>query len=714
MSYRQQQKHAPTKTSKQLQKEAEEAKRKREAEEVAQVYSEFVATFDNPVTSGPKAWVKGTTFMPSTLIQPDETLNTAAGDLSNTNSSGGSTIKQLYRPQQRFASTPSSSLLSDIKEQDATKTADAIQQTRSSRKRDMDAYLAELKKEQEERDLRLRQKHARLSEPDAPPVALFAAFEQNQGSHDTGDPFTTNLYIGNIAPTANEEDLYRGRNTGFVSFMTRQDAATALKELDGKDIQGNRIKLGWGKAVPLPAQPIYVYGGNTGIQMKTGLPFNAQIPSAGKMFVTGATLAAQSRRPEIRVFRPESEEQVMLIHRMVERVVKHGPMFEAMIMDRELENPKFAFLFQNDTPDHVYYRWKLYSILQGDGKKSWPSEPFQMFDEGPVWTPPDIPFDDRVIDLDEISDDSDASEGPDGVKRRKTIPGTVKGSLSRLHRIKLEALLRRLTFERGTIARAMVFCIDHADAADEIADIIIKSLMIQATPVFPNKISRLYLVNDILHNSATTVPNVWKYRNAFETRLTPVFEHLATVWQSIAARLRAEQMRRALMAVLMVWETWLIFPSDYIQGLRTKFSESRSETLAQDLRHQRESEAGAYGLDESFDESKVFVGDTPPKSSNVNAYGAAFVAPVAPLPDSTNNVSNDTTVGADIDEDVDGIPLANPAPIPTNSGSKNMEVEKDDDDDVDGVPLALDQRESPSKSTASKFKRIDEDADMFS
>lgn len=32
---------------------------------------------------------------------------------------------------------------------------------------------------------------------------------------------------------------------------------------------------------------------------------------------------------------------------MIERVLVHGPLFEAMIMDREQGNPTFKFLFDN-------------------------------------------------------------------------------------------------------------------------------------------------------------------------------------------------------------------------------------------------------------------------------------------------------------------------------------------------------------------------------
>lgn len=35
---------------------------------------------------------------------------------------------------------------------------------------------------------------------------------------------------------------------------------------------------------------------------------------------------------------------VMLIHRMVEFVIREGPMFEAMIMNRELNNPMFRYV----------------------------------------------------------------------------------------------------------------------------------------------------------------------------------------------------------------------------------------------------------------------------------------------------------------------------------------------------------------------------------
>lgn len=91
---------------------------------------------------------------------------------------------------------------------------------------------------------------------------------------------------------------------------------------------------------------------------------------------------------------------------MIEFVIREGPMFEALIMSREIENPIFSFLFDNESPAHIYYRWKLYSLLQGDTPSEWREQQFRMFKDGPVWKPPVANFytqgmpDELVVDPD--------------------------------------------------------------------------------------------------------------------------------------------------------------------------------------------------------------------------------------------------------------------------------------------------------------------------
>ena len=35
------------------------------------------------------------------------------------------------------------------------------------------------------------------------------------------------------------------------------------------------------------------------------------------------------------------------------------------LMDKETANPEFAFMFNLQTPEHVYFRWRLFSLAQG-------------------------------------------------------------------------------------------------------------------------------------------------------------------------------------------------------------------------------------------------------------------------------------------------------------------------------------------------------------
>jgi U2-associated protein SR140 len=74
----------------------------------------------------------------------------------------------------------------------------------------------------------------------------------------------------------------------------------------------------------------------------------------------------------------------------VEFVVRCGPALEALVMARELGNPHFRFLFDNQSPAHGYYRWRLFSLLHGDSADRWRTAPFRMFRGGSLWQPPPL------------------------------------------------------------------------------------------------------------------------------------------------------------------------------------------------------------------------------------------------------------------------------------------------------------------------------------
>ncbi len=53
------------------------------------------------------------------------------------------------------------------------------------------------------------------------------------------------------------------------------------------------------------------------------------------------------------------------------------------VVAAQAENPDFRFLFDLASPEHAYYRWRLFSLASGDSMRSWRVEPFSMVEGGP-------------------------------------------------------------------------------------------------------------------------------------------------------------------------------------------------------------------------------------------------------------------------------------------------------------------------------------------
>uniref|UniRef100_A0A3Q2WU79 U2 snRNP-associated SURP domain containing n=1 Tax=Haplochromis burtoni TaxID=8153 RepID=A0A3Q2WU79_HAPBU len=417
-------------------KEQDEIKKKQEDERAAaEIYEEFLAAFEGGGEGKVKAFVRG--------------------GIANATKEAASDDKRgkLYKPKSRFETQPKSILpletppqfLALDKRHGLKKSSE-----KEKKKSNLELFKEELKI-QEERDERHKMKgrvsrfeplsgtDGRRSDGSSRRNRPSSLDDCAPGSHDVGDPSTTNLYLGNINPQMNEEMLCqefgrygplasvkimwprtdeeraRERNCGFVAFMNRRDAERALKNLN-KMIMNFEMKLGWGKGVPIPPHPIYIPPSmmeHTLPPPPSGLPFNAQ-PRERLKNPNAPLLPPPKNKEEfdktlsqaiVKVVIP-TENLLSLIHRMIEFVVREGPMFEAMIMNREINNPMY-FLFENQSPAHVYYRWKLYSILQGESPAKWRTDDFRMFKNGSLWRPPPLnpylhgPYDDGEEEEDE-------------------------------------------------------------------------------------------------------------------------------------------------------------------------------------------------------------------------------------------------------------------------------------------------------------------------
>lgn len=179
-----------------------------------------------------------------------------------------------------------------------------------------------------------------------------------------------------------------------------------------------------------------------------------------------------------------------------------------------------------------------------------------MFVGGSIWKPPPMNF--YTMGM------------PEELIAEEDLLEPNKGALSVAQRDRLEEIIHRLTPERTKVVDAMIFCIEHADAAEEIAECICESLT-NPTTLPHKKIARIYLVSDILHNCSVKVQNASFFRRAMESQLPEMFKGLHSAYMSLESRLKAEGYKIRVLQVIKAWEDWAIYSRDFLTRLRKIF-----------------------------------------------------------------------------------------------------------------------------------------------
>ncbi|KAH9400997.1 U2 snRNP-associated SURP domain-containing protein [Tyrophagus putrescentiae] len=587
-------------------KEVEKQKKQADEEAAAQAYEQFVATFDAPKPTG-KLFVRG-----NELEKKQKQFEARPNDDNK-------------------ATKPPAAFNPKFNEKPPKKKGDV------KKKSNLEAFKEELKLMQKEREARLRQRTtgkdgssggkpfkstlydddpasdiSRTGSTTTSTTALSGGSSSSKvpgaGSHDTGDPNTTNIYLGNLNPKLTEDQLCevfgrygplasvkimwprtdeertRNRNCGFVAFMCRKDGERAMRAINGRPVLDFEMRLGWGKSVPIPATPIYVPPALRELTVPpplSGLPFNAQlVDEKDRAFLQQyggdpkrlyredkAAFEDLLSRTLIKVVTPTERPVLATIHRVVEFVVREGPMFEALLMAREASNPLFAFLFDNQSPNH------LEEFRMFEGGSLWRPPPISLYLQGmpEELLPPESDFGDLLLNPgDRRTADSDGGDSGAGGGSGKSGGGQKKGLLREADREDFEDWLRSLTPQRSKIAHLMVFCIEHADAWEEIIECIADSLFIAETPLF-KKVARLYLISDILNNCTVKVANASNYRRGLQAKLVPIFEAFHRAYAGIEGRLKAEQFKQRVMSCFRAWEDTAIFSSEFLIKLQNVF-----------------------------------------------------------------------------------------------------------------------------------------------
>uniref|UniRef100_A0A3Q2YVW7 Zgc:163098 n=1 Tax=Hippocampus comes TaxID=109280 RepID=A0A3Q2YVW7_HIPCM len=319
----------PVKT---LTRKEKEVRKKKEQEKAAVVFEEFLASFEPSQKSGVKTFVRGGIVNPT----KGQFLRLATFHLKS--------LRAFKR------------------------------KVEEKKKSNLELFKEELKLIQEEREERYKRKQNEPAGGGGYAILESPLLGRPIFYDDPTIPTTTNLYISCISPKMNEEILCkefgkygplasvkimwprtdeercRTSNRAFVAFMTRKDAERALAALDGKVIMGFEMKLGWGKPARIPPQPLYTpVGVRAAPPPQSGLPFNAQPRDRFRndftkpLALSKVDLDKTLSEAVVKVVIPTERNLLFLIHRMIEFVVREGPLFEAMIMNKEKSNPEYRY-----------------------------------------------------------------------------------------------------------------------------------------------------------------------------------------------------------------------------------------------------------------------------------------------------------------------------------------------------------------------------------
>ncbi|CAM6026590.1 unnamed protein product [Sphagnum balticum] len=583
------------KTPFQKHREEEEAKKKRADEEAARLYEEFVESFKADDTPGGKAFVRGGTINPSERSKPDTESLPRGRDVEHDNK---------YVPS--FLPPGLAAMVNKEKEPEKGRDDERSKDRERGKSRNIDHFMEELKREQEAREKRTADREQRRSDRksqaagmlDLTPYQADEVLDDDKlpGSFDDVDPQTTNLYVGNLAPQVDEnfllrtfgrfgpiasvkimwprtdEERRRQRNCGFVAFMDRDEAQAARDEMQGVIVYDYELRIGWGKAVSLPAQALPAPPpGQMAIRAKEGATVS-NVAWSGRAAPSPQSVSGQNSEvvvtpnvPDIQVIPPEDEHLRHIIDTTAMYVLDDGCTFEQAVMERGRGNPLFNFLFDLTSKEHTYYIWRLYSFAQGDTLQRWRTEPFIMITGSGRWISPPLPPQESIRSPDQEKAMA-ATTFAAGKGRRIDQERT----LTEGQRDEFEDMLRALTLERSQIREAMGFALNNSEAAGEVVEVLTESLTLKETPI-PTKVARLMLVSDVLHNSSAPVKNASAYRTGFEAWLPDIMESFNDLYRNITGRITAEALKERVLKVLQVWADWFLFSDAFVNGLRSTF-----------------------------------------------------------------------------------------------------------------------------------------------
>eukprot|EP00366_Plasmodium_knowlesi_P003467 XP_002260964.1 RNA binding protein, putative [Plasmodium knowlesi strain H] len=477
-------------------------------------------------------------------------------------------------------------------------------QSGTGKVKEIDSFLEEIKLKQkildERKTLKEKAQLAKSEEEKLKIKRKLIEIEKNETlfSYAPRKDRVANLYLGNLSPEVTEEylcqrfgkfgkvnsvkimyprtdeDKKKARISGFVCFENRDDAENARDALDGVEMFGNIVKVGWSKAIPKNLN-----------MNKT--EYNQFSYEKNNFYHSGSN-------KKIEILLPEDRKTKRIIDLLAKYVTEEGYTFEEAIKNNEKDNPIFTFLF-NASDLFYYYKWRVFSFAQGDSYRNWRADPFQMFENSYVYVPPIQKNAKKVVSKKEKS-------------RNK------KNKIDEKKKEKLISIINNLSRKRVSICRAMIFCTRHSDFSADIVKTISNYLTDLKYDML-KKINLVYLLSDILYNCSNQFYSSWSYRKHIEEELPRIFFHFRKSIKKCDSKIKAKMFIDSIMNIFDMWDVWAIYSSIFMNGLKCLLTNKKLSYVKNEI-HESDSETDLDGTKiEFFDEIKRY-----PLNMRRNAY----------------------------------------------------------------------------------------------
>ena len=300
-------------------------------------------------------------------------------------------------------------------------------------------------------------------------------------SHASGPslaPPSNNIWVGGIPYDITDEDLRTpfsrfgrienikllpAKKCAFVTYPSSVEAGNAIRELQGYEIRGERIRLNYGHA------------------QFSAMKARMEAEQEGRAV------------PVPQVDPPDNADLVNVIESLASFVDRLGVSFEEMVKDEQKSNPRFEFLFGGTGKD--YYDWKKYELSQRESASASSSSaaPWSKFGgasgsgggggSAAPWS---------ALGAGHGSSGSRPGDG--------NIPDPNAVTLSQPEIARLSSMLERLVPTQESIKEAKDWVMARGKLASDIVSFV--KAKIAEIHEFSQRLHILYLVNDVLLHSS--------------------------------------------------------------------------------------------------------------------------------------------------------------------------------------------------------------------